>query len=201
MRWYLAFLLGFPALYLVPATFWMGTEPYQALMQQWTTLLTVFLPGVLIFPAIINWGEEAGWRGFAQTHMQAQYGALRTALLVGLLHAIWHLPIFLLVEGPVALGPFDLKAFLINTILILALTMIWTWIFNGAKQSILIASLTHATFNATQNWLTMLLPHQPDQVGSAVTAIILVTSVLLIILTKGQLGYTGEQTQQTEIAA
>jgi membrane protease YdiL (CAAX protease family) len=201
LRWYLAFLLGFPAMYLIPASLWMGIEPLQALVQQWGTWFAVFLPGVLVFPAIINWGEEAGWRGFAQTRMQAQYGALRTALLVGFLHGIWHLPVFLLVEGPVALGPFDLRAFLVNTFMILALTIVWTWIFNGAKQSILIASLTHATFNATQNWLNTLLPNQPDQVGTAVTIIILISSVLLIILTKARLGYTVEQSAQEDSAA
>ncbi len=34
-RWYLIFLVGFPALYLVPASFWLGATPWQALVQQW----------------------------------------------------------------------------------------------------------------------------------------------------------------------
>jgi uncharacterized protein len=188
-RWYLLFLIGFPALYLIPATFWMGMAPWQALAQQWPTLFTVYLTAVLIFPAIINWGEEAGWRGFAQTRLQAHYGALRTSLLVGFLHGVWHLPVFILVTGPAALGPFDLGNFLQNTAMIMTLTIIWTWIFNGAQQSILIASLMHAALNATQAWIGTLLPNQPEQVDIAVTIMIVISALVVIVLTKGSLGY------------
>jgi membrane protease YdiL (CAAX protease family) len=189
-HWYLVFLVGFPALYLVPATFWMGLAPWQALVQQWSTVFTVYLPALLIFPALINWGEEAGWRGFAQTRMQTRYGALWASLVVAFLHGIWHLPVFLLITGPVALGPFNLGTFLLNTLMVMVFTVIWTWIFNGAKQSILIASLTHATFNATQAWMGTLMPNQPEQVDMAVTFLIIAGALLTAILTKGRLGYT-----------
>lgn len=189
LRWYLLFLVGFPALYLIPATIWMGTAPWQAVVQQWPTIFTVYLTAVLIFPAIINWGEEAGWRGFAQTRMQAHYGALRTSLVVGFLHGVWHLPVFILVTGPAALGPFDLGNFLQNTAMIMTLTIIWTWIFNGAQQSILIASLMHAALNATQAWIGTLLPNQPAQVDIAVTIMIVISALVVIVLTKGRLGY------------
>ena len=189
LRWYLLFLVGFPALYLIPATIWMGTAPWQAVVQQWPTIFTVYLTAVLIFPAIINWGEEAGWRGFAQTRMQAHYGALRASLVVGFLHGVWHLPVFILVTGPAALGPFDLGNFLQNTAMIMTLTIIWTWIFNGAQQSILIASLMHAALNATQAWIGTLLPNQPEQVNIAVTVIIVISALVVIVLTRGRLGY------------
>ena len=189
LRWYLLFLFGFPLLYLVPASFYMGHEPWQALIMQWPTFFTVYLPGVLIFPAIINWGEEAGWRGFAQTRMQARYGALRSSLIIGFLHGIWHLPVFLLVEGPAALGPFDLGAFAMNTIMITVVTLIWTWIFNGTQQSILVASVMHAAFNASQSWVATLLPQQPEAVGNAVTIAIVAIALLVLVLTKGRLGY------------
>ena len=193
-RWYLLFLVGFPALYLLPASVWLGAAPWQALIQQWPTLFTVYLPAVLIFPALLNWGEEAGWRGFAQTHMQPLYGPLHTSLLVGLLHGLWHLPVFVLVTGPAALGPFDLNEFLLNTLIIITLTTLWTWIFNGAQQSILIAALMHAAFNGTQAWIGTLLPPLPEEVNQAVTIAIVVAALLTIALTKGRLGYRSEPT-------
>jgi membrane protease YdiL (CAAX protease family) len=189
VQWYLLFLIGFPAIYLVAATFWMGTEPWLALVREWSAIFTVYLPAILIFPAIINWGEEAGWRGFAQTHMQREYGALVACLTVGFLHGLWHLLVFLLVQGPPALGPFNLTEFLLNTVNIMVLTVIWTWIFNGAQQSILIASLMHATFNATQALIGTLLPNLPEQVGYTALAIIILWAILIIILSKCRVGY------------
>ena len=188
-QWYAIFLVGFPAVYLVAATVWMGAAPWAALVERWPTLFTVYLPALLIFPALINWGEEAGWRGFAQTRLQAQTGALLAALVVGFMHGIWHLPVCLLVQGPPALGPFDLGEFLLNTGMIRVLALLWTWIFNGAGQSILIASLTHATFNATQGWIGALLPNQPAQVGSTAVIILALCSLLVVVLTRARLGY------------
>ncbi len=148
----------------------------------------------MIFPAIINWGEEAGWRGFAQTRMQGIYGPLWTSLLVGFLHGIWHLPAFLLVAGPAAMGPLDPWHFARNTVDIMLITVIWTWIFNNAQGSILIASLSHAAWNAAQGWIGAVVPDFPKQIGplsinDAATLIFLACALVVIIATKGQLGY------------
>ena len=195
LRWYLLFLLGFPAIYFIAASVWMGSEVWQVLVQEWRTFFTVYLPALLIFPGLIQWGEEPGWRGFAQTRMQIHYGPLRASLAVGFLHGIWHLPIHLLVVGPPAAGPFDLANFALNTAIIMALTVVLTWIFNGAHQSILIAVLAHAAFNASQAWIGTLLPDQTEQVGNTALAIIALASLLIMLLTRGRLGYTHAQSE------
>lgn len=194
-QWYLIMLFGFPAIYFAAATWWMGLEPWQALTQQGSTFFTLYLPAMLIFPGLIQWGEEPGWRGFAQTRMQRHYGALQASLVVGFLHGIWHLPNHLLVVGPPAAGPFDLGNFAINTAFIMALTIVLTWIFNGGRQSILVAVLAHAAFNAAGAWSGTLLPHQSEQVAITALVILAVCAVAIAILTKGKLGYTPNQDQ------
>lgn len=188
-RWYLVTLLVFPVIYLIAATVWMGIEPWQALTQQWSALFTVYLPAVLIFPGLLQWGEEPGWRGFAQTRLQRQIGALRAGLVVGFFHGLWHLPNHLLVVGPPAAGPFDLGNFVLNTALIMALTLVLTWIFNGAQQSILIGVLAHASFNASGAWIATLLPHQGEVVGTTALILLVVVALLVALLTRGKLGY------------
>ena len=42
--------------------------------------------------------EEPGWRGFALPRMQAKMHPLIAALLLGVIHCFWHLPLFLTSE-------------------------------------------------------------------------------------------------------
>lgn len=194
LRWYFLILLGYPLFFLGLVSLGLGGMPVQAVLAHWSSLFTLYLPALLIFPAIINWGEEAGWRGFAQFHMQATYGALWTSLLIGFLHGVWHLPAFLLVEGPAAMGPLNPWVFARNTLDIMLITVIWTWIFNNAQGSILIASLSHAAWNAAQGWVGALVPNFPKQIGAmsindVATLIFLLAALLVIMATRGRLGY------------
>lgn len=196
--WVLLMFLGFPAIYLSAATLWLGSAPWQALTQQGSTFFTVYLPAMLLFPGLIQWGEEPGWRGFAQSYMQRRYGAWRASLVVGFLHGLWHLPNHLLVAGPPAAGPFDPGNFALNTALTMALSLVFTWIFNGGKQSILVAVLTHASFNTAALWLRVLLPNQPAQVEYMALLILAVCAGAIVLLTKGNLGYDPSSDQSTQ---
>jgi CAAX protease family protein len=60
---------------------------------QWpalTDILAVFLGSSLL---VIALAEEPGFRGFALPRFLASRSALAAALIVGLLHTLWHLPI------------------------------------------------------------------------------------------------------------
>jgi hypothetical protein len=76
--------------------------------------------------------------------------------------------------------------------LIMALTLVLTWIFNGARQSILAAVLAHASFNAAGAWSGTLLPNQGEQVGMTALGILVLCAVALVVLTRGRLAYTPE---------
>jgi membrane protease YdiL (CAAX protease family) len=189
LHWYLIALFGYLLVSIVAMTFILGAEPWLYLASNGSKLFTAFLPAVLIFPALITWGEEPGWRGFALTRMQPLYGPIKSSLMLGFLHSLWHLPIFFIVTGPVAFGPFNLMAFVQNTISIMLITIVWTWIFNNAKGSILIAVLMHAAFNATGGLLPA-IPETALQTASIVGLVVnLLLAALVIVFTKGRLGY------------
>jgi uncharacterized protein len=198
IRWYVFVLVAFPLVFLAGAVIWQGIEALQKALSSWQLYFTQFLPGILIFPALITWGEEPGWRGFAQTRLQPRSGPLMAALLVGFLHGVWHLPIYLLVNGPVAVGPFNLSSFLFNIFVTMVVTIIFTWAFNNTRQSILMAVLVHASLNASQSLIQAIIDPYPEQAYYIAVALILAAATVLIVATKGRLSYQANQTEQQQ---
>ncbi len=186
---YLILLFGYPILSIIAASSQLGLAPLQAIAAQPSTYATTYLLAMLVFPAIIQWGEEPGWRGFAQTRLQERHSPLASALVVGLVHGVWHLPNFLMVGGPNAAGPFDPVQFGLNILVIMTITVAFTWVYNRAGQSILIAVLIHSSFNAAQGWVPSLLPELPVQAEYVLLGLYVLIAVILVIATKGRLGY------------
>ncbi|MCW5852951.1 MAG: CPBP family intramembrane metalloprotease [Anaerolineae bacterium] len=184
---YLLVLLGYPLVFAVGGIPWFGATPLTALLTGWPLYFTAFLPNVamgLFLPAL---GEETGWRGFALPRLQAAYGPIVGSLVLGALHALWHLPVYF-VPGAILPGAFSLEAFIANSAAIMMSTLIWTWLFNRAGGSVLFAMLIHATSNATSDLMGRLLTTPPDDpwLGAKILAVV---AVLLIVTTRGRLGY------------
>mgnify|MGYP000100221690 CR=1 FL=1 len=108
----------------------------------------VVYPLLLLYVLVIGGGqEELGWRGFAQPHLQGRYGAFTAALVVGVVWAVWHAPLFLL-PGSTQSG-FDFGLYLGG---ILAESVLLAWVYNGTDGSVLLAGLFHAGNNVAMNW-------------------------------------------------
>ncbi len=181
IRWYLFALLGVPLVYLISAVVWLGSEAIRIAATNWLALFTIYLPALLIYPAVVTWGEEPGWSGFALTQMQMRYRPIIASLVVGFFHGIWRFPLFLIVNGPVALGPFQLDRFLISIVAIMMVTIIWAWVFNNAAGSILMAVLLHSAFNASQIWIGKVVPNFPITAGYTSLGIFLFMALFIVV--------------------
>lgn len=104
------------------------------------------LPLVLSFFFVLAAGEEAGWIGYAFEPMQARYGALRAALGLGAVWALWHVPFFIFMMPGVIVFSAQV-ATLVSTRVLIA------WAYNNAGKSLFAATLFHAAGNA---WLVTL---------------------------------------------
>ena len=111
--------------------------------------LWLAVPLFLLFGVLTN-GEEIGWRGYAQTRLQTQWSALAASLLVGTVWAFWHLPKFL-TAGSAQDQPFAL--YLLGSI---ALAIIYTWVLNSTRGSLLTVTLLHAAYNTADVFLPVL---------------------------------------------
>jgi membrane protease YdiL (CAAX protease family) len=100
---------------------------------------------------VVPIGEEPGWRGFALPRLQRRYGALAASLYLGVAWALWHTVMFVL-QGA-ALG-----TFLLMCANILAGSVVFSWLYNRTRGSLLIALCAH--LGAHLNNPTHALPGQ-----------------------------------------
>ena len=109
------------------------------------------LVGMPIMMLLNGFIEELGWRGFALDRLQLRWNALSAGVLLGLIHALWHTPLFL-AQGTLQYdwGLFSLNywLFLLNAILG---SVVHTWLYNDNRRSILSAVLLHTAHNLTLN--------------------------------------------------
>jgi membrane protease YdiL (CAAX protease family) len=139
IRWYAVALL-LPVGIALAATalnVLLGAQaPSAADLGGWTGLFSTFA-FVLLIPGSGGTWEEPGWRGFALPSLQAGRSALVASLILGAVWALWHLP---LVVATGQMGGWDI-------VIILAWTLVLTWVYNGTGGSVLIVMLFHAMFN------------------------------------------------------
>ena len=96
-------------------------------------------------------GEEVGWRGYALPALQARYSALVASLILGVLWALWHLPVFFNPDTHYSNLPF-----LLFLAYMVAFAVLITWVFNSAGGSVLMAIFFHAVMNASSElWKTI----------------------------------------------
>lgn len=87
---------------------------------------------VLFF--LTNAMEEPGFRGFSLPRFMASRSAFAASLIVGILHAIWHLP--LVIGG---------ESSILDLLHPLCGAFLFTWIFNHTNGSVFLAMLLHAS--------------------------------------------------------
>lgn len=185
-QWYLFILVAIPALVLLGIIVQPGTL---ASFQGLTPVLLVSYPVAFVAVLIAGGplGEEIGWRGFALPRMQPRYGPLWGTLLLGVLWGFWHLADFL---TPVHGG--FLTNFPIFILLVIALAVIFTWVFNHTRGSIFTAILAHASVNTPEAVLVPLfLVVDQTRLNLALLIGFGVPALLIVILTRGRLGYEG----------
>ncbi|MGE5591904.1 MAG: type II CAAX prenyl endopeptidase Rce1 family protein [Bacillota bacterium] len=91
-----------------------------------------------------GFGEEVGWRGFALPRLQQKYGQLASAVILSLIWALWHLPVFAFSTGMSQMGPAEIFGWYIS---LLTGSVLLTWMYNGARGSVLIVAVFHAALN------------------------------------------------------
>src|SRR5438105_48490 len=201
--WYLIAIFGLLLIYLLGYSVFLGINLPLALLAQLPLLLTVFLPQAVLIILTASFAEELGWRGFALPRLQHRYGPVLGTVILGTLHGLWHLPVFF----TQVLGPFSLPNYAGFLFVAIVAAFLYTWIFNHTRGSVLLATLTHGFGDAAGGLVGLLIPAQLVISGWAQpfvngnwqgmnVMIFGVCALLLLLFTRGRLGYQAERNAQ-----
>jgi membrane protease YdiL (CAAX protease family) len=184
IEWWAVALLFFAPLIVValylsnlwgsPAVDWGGVGP-----------LTGFLPLLLFLVIFAGFGEEFGWRGYLLPRLQARHSALLSTLIVWAVWILWHIVLFF-IEGT---NQYDwakeagfIAAYLGYAVALIGWSIMYTWVFNNTKGSVLLAAVFHGASNA---WAGYLDNYRGNFVNILAFAIVLVVAGVLIVLLSG----------------
>jgi uncharacterized protein len=156
-RWWAAVLLLYPTLTLVAAglalTLGATAQPLDVATAAVRLANPLALLAMMGFILIIGpLPEEIGWRGYLLDRLQVRWTALTASLVLGLVWWSWHLPLFILpgyfdAFGRAAPSPLDLLYGILPS------AIVYTWVYNNTRRSVLAVVVLHFMQNFTGEFL------------------------------------------------
>ncbi|MCB0905797.1 MAG: CPBP family intramembrane metalloprotease [Nocardioidaceae bacterium] len=149
---------------------------------------TLSLPSACVYLAygtgLFLLTEEAGWRGVLLPRLQERVDPVRAAVVIGVVWAVWHLPL-LAVPGESDQG-LPLAPFMV---LIVSTSVLMSCLVNAASGSVLVAAVFHASFDACYSYLGVVgADHAMLWAAAGVSA---AAAVALAMWTRGRLCVSG----------
>lgn len=91
-------------------------------------------------------GEELGWRGYALPRLAERFGIGPASILLGMVWAVWHLPLFF---APV--GDTFGQSFPLYLLQVVAISVAMAWLYSNTRGSLLPVMFLHAAVNNTKD--------------------------------------------------
>lgn len=193
VQWYLIVLIGLPVLILLSFLTYPG-----AIAAFHAPALTFGITYLFTYIAVFFFGgpffEEPGWRGFALPRLQRSFGPLVGTLILGVLWGLWHFPLFFIPgyngagTGFIGIG----IPFVTFVIAVTAMTVIFTWVFNNVRGSLLLMMLLHASINTGALFPTFFPSISPVSLSLMLYAFWVAAALIIIGATRGRLSYKRE---------
>jgi uncharacterized protein len=125
----------------------------------------------------IGLGEEPAWRGFALPRLLIGRKALAAALILGLIHMVWHAPLYGVEYDATNVVPWGISVFCYSIVI--------CWVYLHTEGSILLPMLLHASNNTIA--LVWKMFEGGDQVQLWwIWCILWVVTALILVFATGQ---------------
>ncbi len=183
-KWYAVILSIFPL--TIAFTFLLDILMGGILPAHEGAIQTLTHPGSLIVFIIVMLlggplAEELGWRGYALDRLQMKRNALVSSLILGIIWGLWHLPLFF-IEGTsqreMGVGTVLFWMFIIQVV---AMAILFTWVYNNNQRSILSAILLHFMSNSTFTLIARLGHALPQRTEIIRTAVYVIAVVIVVV--------------------
>lgn len=104
------------------------------------------IPFAILVSTPFQAGEEIGWRGYALPRLAERFGLRGASVLLGLIWACWHLPLFFIPGADTYR-----QSFPIYMLQVTALSVAIAWLYSHTNGSLLLVMLMHAAVNNTKD--------------------------------------------------
>jgi uncharacterized protein len=139
------------------------------------------IPVYLVFMVYVGGGqEEIGWRGFALDRLLNRHNDLVASLILGVVWALWHLPLWFMTGTSQHFMPFG--AFVL---MIVSLSVILTWVYVESGRSMFLAMWTHGVANALMAVFPVFVLADVDQSLYWIFCCVLAAVAVAITLMRG----------------
>jgi membrane protease YdiL (CAAX protease family) len=106
----------------------------------------VLMLAAIAFSAWAQAGEEIGWRGFALVRLASQFGLAGASVLLGVIWAVWHLPLFF-IRAADTYG----QSFPLYVLQLTAMSVALAWLYWRTGGSLLLVMILHSAINNTKD--------------------------------------------------
>ena len=184
-HWYTIAVLGIPAALILTGLAASGGQ----VMPPSLTALAAYLPMLILQMVTTGLAEEPGWRDFALPRLQEKFGPMRSAIILGPMWALWHMPLFLTEWGGYPEADWTRPASF--AVFCIGFNVVMAWIFNRTGQSLPLAMLAHVSVNTFMSGVfsEMFPTVSEDGTHYALAVSSVIAAVIVIAATRGRLGY------------
>jgi membrane protease YdiL (CAAX protease family) len=114
--------------------------------------------------------EEVGWMGYAFDPMQDRWNAFNACLILGIIHASWHIPFFVATDSyPIFIAG--------QWIFLIGMRVIQAWIYNNTGKSVFGQILFHTMYNVI---IFSVIPLYASQLGPVLASIFVIITVVIV---------------------
>jgi len=170
LGWYL-FVLAYPATIHfvgrgIDILLGRAAELTSPLVANYGERYAAMVPVVILFAFPGVFAEELGWRGFALPRLQERRNALLSSVVLGIFWGLWHIPLFVYFD-------YALPTLIVELFTFVPATVLYTWVYNNTRGSLLLVSLLHLAEQLTNSFLGT-SPTYTDEILTLALAILII---------------------------